>query len=95
MATSRAGVSSSPSSSSLSADSESESSEIESSVSASEPYLSLTAHDGIKNQRGALCARVACLQQLRRGKLRTFRELLAFFAILKRFCIVLVDCELV
>jgi hypothetical protein len=43
MAASRAGVSSSPSSSSLSSDSESESSEFfGSSVSASEPYLSLT-----------------------------------------------------
>lgn len=85
MATSRAGVSSSPSSSSLSSDSESESSEFESSVSASEPYFSLTAHDGIKNQRGATA----------KEAMRTFHELLAFFAILKGFCVVLVDSELV
>ena len=92
MATSTAGVSSSPSSSSLSSDSESESSEFESLlVSASEPYFSLTAHDGIKNQRGVHWQHAFATA----GQMRTFRELLAFFAILERFCIVLVDCELV
>jgi hypothetical protein len=91
MAASRAGVSSSPSSSSLSSDSESESPEVRSSVSASEPYFSLTAHD----QKETKSARCGAYKKTGMGGPRTLREFLALFAVLKRFCIVVVDCELV